>query len=60
MSTTTSVLLSLGVVGAFILCLGGGFLIRRGERKRGVLMIAVGLVVLANVAIASIPVAPAS
>jgi hypothetical protein len=59
MSTTTTTLLSLGVIGALILCVGGGFMIRKGEGKRGALMIAVGLVVLANVAIASVPVSPA-
>lgn len=56
MSTTTTTLLSLGVIGALILCVGGGFMIRKREGKRGALMIAVGLVVLANVAIASVPV----
>lgn len=55
MSAMTSALLSFGVIAAIALTIGGCVLLRRKERQRGVLMIAVGLVVLANVAIASIP-----
>ena len=49
-------MLSLGVLAAFALLAGGLWLIvKRGERKNGILMLIAALVILANVAIWSVP-----
>ena len=50
METIASAALALGMIAALILVVGGVRLMRR-ERKRGLLMIAAGLVIFANVLI---------
>jgi hypothetical protein len=49
-------LLSIVMLGAFILAAGGIYLIiKRGERKKGMLMLAAAVVFLGNVAIWTAP-----
>ena len=48
-------LLSIAMLGAAALAVGGVALLRRGERKRGWLMIAVAAVLVANVLILALP-----
>ena len=50
MNTIASAALSLGVIAALILALGGVRLVRR-DRQRGLLMIAAAIVIFANVLI---------
>lgn len=52
--------LSLTTLAALALLAGGAMLWRRGERRRALLMAAAALVLLANVAIWSLPTAPPS
>lgn len=52
----SALLLSFGVIAAFILALGGVLAIRRGDRLRGWLMIGVGIVTLINVALIAVPI----
>lgn len=52
----SALLLSLGVIAAFVLALGGILAIRRGDGLRGWLMIGVGIVTLINVALIAIPI----
>lgn len=52
----SALLLSLGVIAAFVLALGGVLAIRRGDGLRGWLMIGVAIVTLINVALIAIPV----
>lgn len=47
--------LSLAMLAALALLAGAAVLLRRGERRRALLMAVAGLVVLANVAVWSIP-----
>ena len=57
MSSTVSILLSLGVLAALALIVVGGFALRTpAERKRGALMIVAGLVTLGNVYLYAMPV----
>lgn len=51
----SALLLSLGVIAAFLLAAGGVLAIRRGDRLRGWLMIGVGIVTLINVALIAAP-----
>jgi hypothetical protein len=50
MGTIASAALALGVIAATILFVGGARIVRR-DRQRGLLMIAAGIVILANVLI---------
>lgn len=50
-----AIFLSLGVLASLLLIGGGLFGLRRGERKRPVLMIVAGLVILGNVYLYSQP-----
>lgn len=50
-----SIALSIGMLAVFALAVGGVILFRRGERQKGLLMIAAGVVILANVLIWTIP-----
>ena len=51
-------ILSIAVLASFALALGGGWLVaKRRERKRGVLMIVMALVLLANVLLWALPTA---
>lgn len=57
MTDATPAILSIAVLAALALVAGGGWLIaKRRERTRGVLMIVAAAVLLANVAIWSVPV----
>jgi hypothetical protein len=50
MGTIASAALALGVIASLILLVGGARIIRR-DRQRGLLMIAAGIVIFANVLI---------
>lgn len=50
-----SIALSLGMLAFFALVAGGIVLLRRDERQKGLLMIAAGIVILANVLIWAMP-----
>ena len=50
-----SIALSLGMLAVFALAFGGVVLFRRGERQKGLLMIAAAVVILANVLIWTLP-----
>ncbi len=57
MTSTASILLSLGVLAALLLIGAGAFALRKpAERKRGALMIVAGLVTLVNVWLYTMPV----
>ncbi len=49
------VILSIVMLAAFALILGGGYLLYKGTRKQGVLMIVLAFVMMANAAIWVIP-----
>ncbi|PKP88140.1 MAG: hypothetical protein CVT77_18970 [Alphaproteobacteria bacterium HGW-Alphaproteobacteria-16] len=51
LSTSAATVLSLLVLAAFALVAGGVMMIRRGDRQKGVLMIACAVVALGNVMI---------
>jgi uncharacterized membrane protein YozB (DUF420 family) len=55
MTGLPAVLLSIAMLGAFALIIGGAVLIRRGNRRKGVLMLVAAAVLLVNVLIWSIP-----
>lgn len=50
-----NIALSLGMLAVFALVAGGIVLLRRGNRQKGLLMIAAGVVILANVLIWAMP-----
>jgi hypothetical protein len=50
-SGTGAALLSIAMIGMFLLAGGGIMVVRRGDKQRGLLMLAVAVVVLANVLI---------
>ena len=52
----SALILSLGVIAAFVLAGGGILAIRRGDRLRGWLMIGVAVVTLINVALIAVPI----
>ena len=55
MTGLPAALLSIAMLGAFALIIGGIVLIRRGERKKGVLMVAAAAVLIGNVLIWTLP-----
>ncbi len=52
----SALILSFGVIAAFVLAGGGVLAIRRGDRLRGWLMIGVAIVTLINVALIAVPI----
>ena len=50
-----NIALSIGMLAVFALAVGGVVLFRRGERQKGLLMIAAAVVILANVLIWTLP-----
>ncbi len=50
-SGSGAALLSIAMIGMFLLAAGGIWTIRRGDRQHGLLMLAVAIVLLANVLI---------
>ena len=55
MTGLLAALLSIAMLGAFALIIGGVVLIRRGERRKGVLMIVAAAVLVGNVLIWTLP-----
>ena len=55
MTGLSATLLSIAMLAAFGLMIGGVVLIRRGERKKGVLMIVAAAVLVGNVLIWTVP-----
>ena len=49
MTELASLFLGLGVIASFLLMGGGVAVLRRGDRKRGWLMVVAGAVIMANV-----------
>lgn len=61
MTDLASLLMGLGVLAAFLLIGGGVAVLRKGDRKRGWLMILAGLVTLGNIWLyATMPPLPAA
>ncbi|MCA1748935.1 MAG: hypothetical protein ABR601_04610 [Parasphingopyxis sp.] len=50
-----NIALSVAMLAVFALAVGGVVLLRRGERQKGLLMIAAAIVILANVLIWAMP-----
>ena len=55
MTGLPAALLSIAMLAAFGLVIGGGVLIRRGQTKKGVLMIVAAAVLVGNVLIWTLP-----
>ena len=55
MTGLPAALLSIAMIGAFGLIVGGAVLIRRGQRRKGVLMIVAAAVLVGNVLIWTLP-----